>query len=647
METKIKINKYLGEKKTEILGICTQIIKDCDKIHIKAPVGKGKTTLMSDLISENPEKLFIMLFPQISISEQVQSKLIGMGIKSKVVNGSTLKSIIRKNKNEQSGFIDNIFLTTIDSASSLISSLPFTPESTVVIVDETHTFLTSARENFTNSVETILRGGFPIIGLSATPSAWVSRLLFGIENTIEVTLKRSHPKIVRHTEVNKGALRTLALTIADSSDKLIIVFVETKEAQYRMKELILQRANKRVCCLNADTKESTEKATWRHLMQHDELPAGPDVFILNSVVQAGININNDDITRVYLFGEFDPFGFAQYLGRCRNYDLDYEYFHSPYSKQYEAFGEDRIQEITNLVKLFTESSKDRYLKQLKKLIPLMSDLIYDDGVNLLPNKCKIANSIYEGLRGLSGTTLMYSVTELFDDIEFEEAEPMDGQFITSAQSHKKARANKKEELIKFVQGNIGELLLIFDAMQSDFSEPSMEYAIETELKGVMGMLHPGIYQKMKDLMTTMKTAQISPKRLFAATHLYRQSHKSTEVLTEYLGLNNNTARDIAEAIEYFQTYKKSNSIIRKAIKEVGSDIDKLKTANEWREVIIESLPIISTSEKLTEGLYKFSLQKQRSNGKLKLLGFNHCLNDYIKTLNLKHITVHNGRICHK
>lgn len=647
METKITIDKYLGQKKAEILDICAQIIDNCDKIHIKAPVGTGKTTLMSDLINENPDKLFIMLFPLISISEQVQSKLTDMGIKSKIVNGSTLKSIIRKNNNEQTGFVDNVFLTTIDSASSIINNLTFTPKNTVVIVDETHTLLTSARENFTNSVETILRGGFPIIGLSATPSAWVSRLLLGIENTIEVNLKRSYPKIVRHTEVSKGALRTLALTIADSSDKLIVVFVETKEAQYRMKEMIQQRANKRVCCLNADTKKSTEKATWRYLMLHNELPAGPEVFILNSVAQAGININNEDITKVYLFGEFDPFGFAQYLGRCRNYEFDYEYFHSPYSKQYEAFGEDRIQEITNLVKLFTESSKDGYLKQLKKLIPLMNDLIYDDGLNLLPNKCKIANSIYEGLRGLSGTTLMYSVTELFDDIEFEEGEPLEGQVITSSQSHKKARANAKEELIKFVQDNVSELLLIFGAMNSDFSEPSMEYAIETKLTGVMGMVLPGVHQKMKDLLKTMKTAQISPKRLFAATNLYRLSHKCDEVLIEYLELSNNTARDIAEGIMYFQNFKKSNPVIKKAVKLIGADVDKLKTSDEWRETIQESLPVISASEKLTEGMYKFSLQKQRSSGMLKLVGFNHSLSDYIKRLNLKHITVHNGRICPK
>lgn len=644
METKLIIDKYLGEKKTEILGICNQIIKDCDSIHFNSPVGTGKTTLVCELFKEYPDKQFIMLFPLKSISEQVNTKLTLQGISSVIVNGSTLKSVIDANKNEQTGFRDNVFLTTIDSAGKLINSLKFTKESTVVIVDETHTFLTAARDNHTYSVETILKGGFPIIGLSATPASWVSKVLFGIENFIEVTLKEPLPKMVRCSKVDKGAIPTLAGIIADSRDKLVVVFTETKESQAKLKELIQLRSPKKVCCLNADTKKTTENVIWEHLMQHDELPDGQDVFILNSVVQAGINILNPNIDKVYMLGEFDPYGFAQYLGRCRNYKGKYEYFHQPYSKQYNAFGWDEIKDITDLIKIFL-SSKGNINIHLKSIIPLLNDLIYDDGITLLPNKCKIANSIYQGLRGLSGKPLMSSIIDLFDDIEFEEAEPMIGQYITSAQSHKKARANKKEELIKFIQGNVSELLSIFDSMNSDFSEPSMEHAIENEFKGVMGQVHRGMHQKMKDLMKIMKTAQISPKRLFAATYLYRQSHKSAEVLIEYMGLNNNTARDIADAIEYFQTYKKSNPVIRKTLKVIGYEIDEHRTTSEWRELIRESLPIIGTSEKLTEGIYKFSLQKQRSNGKLKLLGFNHGLKDYLNRLELKYLTVHNNRLC--
>ncbi|MFY9152100.1 MAG: DEAD/DEAH box helicase family protein [Prolixibacteraceae bacterium] len=647
MEKKIKVNKYLGEKKEEILKILTQIIEDCDKIHIKAPVGSGKTTLMLDLIKQYPDKQFIMMFPQISITEQVRTKLTTNGIPSVVVNGSTLKSIIKNNSGEQTGFKDNVFLTTIDSASVLINSLGFTKENTIVISDETHTFLTSPRENHSNSVDSILRSGYPIIGLSATPDAWVNKLLFGIEKFIEVKFKTEKHPVVRYTEVDKGAIRTLAEIIGDSNDKLVVVFVESKKAQYLLKELIEERNPKTVCCLNADTKKTTEKAAWNYLMKNDELPPGTDVFILNSVVQAGINILNDDVARVYLLGEFDPFGFTQYLGRCRNYAGEFEYFHTPQSIQYDALGVDEIQERINLIKLFIDSAPGKFAKEIRKLIPLMTDIIYENGRELLPNKCKIANSIFEKLQDLSGKRLIGAVQDLFDDIDFEAAEPIAGKVITSAQSHAKARMEALEKLIDSIKDKLDVILLLFNKMNFDFSEPSMEYAIEKTFGGIMRLIYPGESIRMTNLMKTMKTAQISPKRLFSAAHLYKQSRKSEKVLEEYMALSNNTARDIAEAIEYFHTYKKTNPIIKKVVKLINPEIGKLKSADKWRKVINESMPIIGNSETLMEGFYKFSLQKQRSSGKLKLIGFNHSLKDYIKNLNLKHITVHRNKICPK
>lgn len=647
METKITVNKYLGEKKNKILGICTKIIDKCDKIHIKAPVGSGKTTLMVDLIKQYPDKLFIMMFPQISISEQVRTKLTSNGIPSVVVNGSTLKSVIRNNSGEQTCFNDKVFLTTIDSASVLINSIGFTKENTIVISDETHTFLTSSRENHSNSVDSILRGGFPIIGLSATPDAWVNKYLFGIKKFIEVKFKTEKHSVVRCTEVDKGSIRTLAEIIGDSSDKLVVVFIESKTSQYLLKELIQQRNPKTVCCLNADTKKTTEKTAWNYLMKNDELPTGTDVFILNSVVQAGINILNEDVARVYLVGEFDPFGFAQYLGRCRNYAGEFEYFHTPQAIQYEAFGGDEIQERINLIKLFIDSASRTVKKELRRLIPLMTDIIYDNGQELLANKCKIATSIFQKLRDLSGKRLIGTVQDLFDNIDFEYAEPIAGKVITSAQSHAKARREALEKIIDSIKDKLDEILLLFNRMNFNFSEPSMEYAIDKTFGGVMGLIYPGESIRMTNLMKTMKTAQISPKRLFSAAHLYKQSRKNDKVLDEYMKLSNNTARDIADAIKYFHTYKKTNPIIKKVVKLITPEIGGSKSADEWREVVNDGLQIIGSSENLTEGFYKFSLQKQRSNGKLKLMGFNHNLSDYIERLNLKHITVFNGRICPK
>ena len=58
METKITVGKYLSEEKDQILDILAQTIDNMDKIHVKAPVGSGKTTLILELIKLYPAKRF-------------------------------------------------------------------------------------------------------------------------------------------------------------------------------------------------------------------------------------------------------------------------------------------------------------------------------------------------------------------------------------------------------------------------------------------------------------------------------------------------------------------------------------------------------------------------------------------------------------
>jgi len=231
METKITVGKYLSEEKDQILNIIAQTIDNKDKIHVKAPVGSGKTTLILDLIKLYPDKRFIILFPQISITEQVKTKLTALKIESSEVNSETIKKVIekntgslpkskdndlfsiidkvtKKNNDTQPVLQDRVFLTTIDSAYKLIDAIEFTVDETVVIVDETHTFLTGVRENHTRSVDTILKTGFPIVGFSATPSNWVNRLLFGIDSFIGVTTTKVKPPVVSRTKVEQSAVRT-------------------------------------------------------------------------------------------------------------------------------------------------------------------------------------------------------------------------------------------------------------------------------------------------------------------------------------------------------------------------------------------------------------------------------------------------------
>jgi energy-coupling factor transporter ATP-binding protein EcfA2 len=657
MEHQITVKKFLSDKKDQILEIIAKTISDKGKIHIDAPVGSGKTTLILELIQLYPDKQFIILFPQISITEQVKTKLTALNIESSEVNAKTVERVIEKNSVSQSisldkdkstspGEPDKVFLTTIDSAYKLIENLKFVSGKTVVVLDETHTFLTSARNDHTRSVEAILNNGFPIVGFSATPSNWVNRMLFGIDNSIKVNTTKTKNPVVTQILVQNSAIRTLAYKIAEENKKLTVVFTETIKAQEEIQERIKEYNPKiKVRCLNANSKTSTEKDTWDYLMKKDKLKTGTNVFILNSVVQSGININNRSIDTVYLFGTFDPFGFAQYLGRCRNYKKNFKYYHSPYSKQPELFnGANAIQLRIDWMTKLLELSSDEFAQEIKIV---MSPMSYKDAdQNLVVNKCTVARSFFKELTNLSGDTLTDIVSSLFKDIKFEEPILIGGELASSAKSKANSRAKGKTDLVEFIKNEYTLLTNLFAVMNYDYSEANLIKIIKSKDHGKLTLLKQQS-DKMNKMVDLMKEAQITPHRLSTAAYFYRKSGKSDEVLEELISMSNNTTKAISGAIKYFDKFPKSGPTIKKAINNLKGYVGDTNSAKEWKNIVHRELSFLNMLPGVSDDFYKFCLQTKRSNGQFKLIQINTSVNNYIEGLGLEHITVVNGKIAPK
>lgn len=649
MEIKITVDKYISEAKDQILDLCSQTVDACDKMHIKAPVGSGKTTMILELIQRYPDKRFIVLFPQISITEQVKVKLTALNIESSLINSESIEKVIKENTVTPSGTTVKVFLTTIDSAYKLIEEVGFSKDDTIVIVDETHTFLTSSRDNHTRSVETILKGGFSIIGFSATPSTWVNRMLFGIENLIDITTRKVKQPVISRTTVEHGGIRTLANIIAKENKALTVVFTEYKKTQNELKLRINEyNPNIKVSCLNADTKASIEEDTWDHLMTTDELLPEYNVFILNSVVQSGINIKNTKIDNVYLFGTFDPFGFVQYLGRCRNYKKQFRYYHTPYSKQIGIWGGvNEIQNWIDAITRFLNATDKEFHEEIKSM---MGDTLYEDkNQNLVANKCLIATKIFDKLRDLSGETLTHAVSSFFKDIEFKRLKTIEGEVVTSATSKAKSRATGKSDLIEFVMDEYPLIIEVFKEIGYDYSQTNLVKTIDTKYGGKLAKL-PAFkqqYDKLNHMIELMKEAQMMPHRLSTAAYLYYNSKKSELVLKEYINMKNGTAIGISEAIKFFGSFKKSNPTIKKALKELQDYIGDTNNATDWKNIVNRLLPGLNSSKLFTDNFYKFCLQTKSSNSKLKLVRINTSLNNYIEGLGLEHITVVNDKIAPK
>jgi hypothetical protein len=641
MDKQITIKKYLSEEAEKIHQICDNAIQNNQRIHFKAPVGSGKTTTIIEIVERHPEKNFVILFPQISITEQVHTKLNTIGIESVIINSYTIDKAIEKNKDIVK---DRVFLTTIDSTHKLVNGVELNNKETVVILDETHTYIQSPRENHTRSVDTICDARLPIIGFSATPSAWVNKMLFEIEDQVQIKYKKAQPKKVNQTTIEQGQLKTVSEIVAKRKDQLVVIFTENKTHQYKIESHLKEYdATIKVSCLNLDTRKKEEEDCWKHLMKEDELPKGVNVYILNSVVQSGINILNKDIDRVYMVGSFDPFGFAQYLGRCRNYAQDYEYYSTPCYKQLNLFGADEIQESVDITQNILKAASTKKVDRIKGVISLISDRIYEgNGDELKPNKCMIAYKLYEGLRGLSSTTLTNVVEQMFDDIEFEHQETLGGNVVTSKISHKNIRTKAKKELIELIKKHCSLIITTESYMNFDYSHDNLQKVIDTNFIKV----EPSRLTRQAKILTKiareLEDAQVTPKRMFIAASMYQMSHRNEQVLEEFMRLHNNQIRDIGEAKEFFG--KTNSTEIRALLKNINQQINRSLLAGEWRETIKEEINTDISTDQLEQKVYKFCLQTKRTNGRMKLIKTNESMDDYLESFNFKHLEYQNGKL---
>ncbi|WP_167606520.1 DEAD/DEAH box helicase family protein [Maribellus sediminis] len=641
MEQPITINKYLSEKSDEILKKCDDAIKNGIKIHFNSPVGSGKTTMAIEIMECNPDKNFVVLFPQISITEQVKVKLVAKGLDAVIVNSRTIEKAIADNK---STIKNRIMLSTVDSAYKLIEEINFTGKDTVVIMDETHTYLQAPREKHTATMQAILDKEFPVIGFSATPSSWVSKFLLEIDNEIEFQFKKDRKQEVYQTTVKKGLLRTVAYEITEDFKGPVVVFMETKRHQEQLRSLITEyNSSINVCILNADTKSKTE---WQYLMNNDSLPTNFDVFLINSVAQAGVNITSQDIQQVYLLDCFDPFGFAQYLGRCRNYKRSYHYYNSPYGKQLEAFDSNEIQERIDFVTEVLASDNKQIQQLLKRLKPMISDQVYLNNKNILTaDKCKIAYSVYEKLRGLSGDDLILVTESLFPDIEFQCLPELDGIVVTPAGSQQKSRKTAQTRLREYIESDHDLINDLAVKMNFNYSESNMVDTINKHFgsKGLKTLQERE--DKLREIHELGKKAQITPKRLIEINSLFRQSHNHEGVLQELMSLNGNKFNHINSAIKFFEgtTPAKIKTLMENIYHQKG----ELLTALEWKKLLKQDVQNPTNSSILIDNLYKFCLHTTRSNGKLRLDKINETIEDYLETYDFKHLVYYQGKLSPK
>lgn len=589
----LTVDRWITDKKRNLSLSISYAIKHKQKIHITAPVNTGKTTYAIEIIEKYVRRGYkvIVLEPQIAITRQIKTKLDKKGITSFVYNSKTWRNLDRWEEDNETQV--TIFLSTIDSAHYLLENSNLDPSHTIVMMDESHSFIQKARVNFDKTVRAIEKFGCPVIGFTATESAWVINYLFKFDSKINIDATELPEKRITPFLVSGSIPNVIATAISSNDYKKLIIWTETIAMQNRIADEIRNECpGKKVLVLNADTRDTTEKESWDYIMENDALPPDINVAIFNSVVQAGININDDDIDYQYLVGQFDPMGFLQYLGRARNYEGEYNFLYNDYGVQLSLPLD--AEYINNSIKSLEQALNQLTAYQLKLIYSTIPEdkksyEITDDGA--LINKCIIANQLYDGFRKLHGTKLLKHLILFDPDIIINDVIDLRG-YSSSAASKKQYRKDNRNKLPKMIKHNALDL----DRM-IEFYSKGMTYNAALKIANkstnvkkdakAHNLLYVPKTRKKKLIKTieTAKKASVSMQQIILAARNYIFHNKDEKALKAVFNLSGKKVENLLAANKFYSYEYTTEPIVKKILTSFKSKVSQCKSAEDWKNEI--------------------------------------------------------------
>lgn len=653
IEKSYKIKRWISEESESLDALVAKAIKQKSRIHIKAPVHTGKTTFAIDqIVNRRKEQQLLVLAPQIAITTHIFNELHKKGVQAFIFNGETKDEFSEDDLNHP-------ILSTIDSA-HLFFDGTFThqldPAKVLVIIDESHAFIQDGKEDYDKTVRALLGADVPIIGFSATPSAWVIEHLLKVDESIEFEVTDLKPKEILSVEIEKNLNASAAHAIKIEGFKKVVIFTSNVTDQDRIEQEIHAVLPEMKCLvLNRPNRLTDEQQSWDYLMKNGTLPSGTDVLLMNKVAQAGININDKDIDAVFLVGHLDPIGFLQYLGRCRNYTGKFYYLYGNFGKkEIEITGADEHENYQILmqqaINLFAKA-ENLSNEDVKGLFQ-DAYTISPEG-DILLNKCILAKKRYDNFRGLRGDVLIDFMKKFDPTLILGGDYIFEGIESSINKDKQQGRRNKlKKEVAEAIANNATYILPMIKHMKEkitysdaiDLVTKSSKNEAQATKKNVLYL--PDV-QKLDilEMLVHAKEVGIGVPKLLVASKKYIDGNNDSKAIDNVLKMSNAKIVRTVKAYLFYEQNLANNTVVKSILDDLEKKVGEKKTSDDWRSWISNKVGKLPGSEYLTVNImYSCCIMKAvqiQSDGKKfkrrKLEKVIRTYKDYVKENNLDNI----------
>ncbi|HBF2188903.1 MULTISPECIES: DEAD/DEAH box helicase [unclassified Clostridioides] len=282
----IDIDKYISEN---LKGIRESIkhATEGKNVLMVAPTGSGKTYSIINTLKELDIKA-LFIFPNSANVQQAMVEYNIAGAYDKIPTKHALEG-------------NNLVAMTWDKTEQLLKE---DLSEYIIVIDEIHQTYTDAfRSKAIKSLNNITNKCRGRLDITATPS----KLEFEIYNKV-IEYKQNiqtEYKVKLYDKINIGKV----IEILNNSNNAMLLKDSISTLNY-----ISKKVNKKSGVVISDTKDTSK--LYDRIVSYSDME-GYEVLLNTSVITAGVNINNPNVTDIIVIGEKDVGKIKQYVARVR------------------------------------------------------------------------------------------------------------------------------------------------------------------------------------------------------------------------------------------------------------------------------------------------------------------------------------------
>ncbi|MDV9763971.1 DEAD/DEAH box helicase [Clostridioides difficile] len=457
----INIDKYISEN---LKGIRESIkhATEGKNVLMVAPTGSGKTYSIINTLKELDIKA-LFIFPNAANVQQAIVEYKIAGAYDKIPTKHALKD-------------NNLVAMTWDKTEQLLNE---DLSEYIIVIDEIHQTYTDAfRSKAIKSLNNITNKCKGRLDITATPS----KLEFEIYNHV-IEYKQNiqtEYKVKLYDKINIGKV----IEILNNSNNAMLLKDSISTLNY-----ISKKVNKKSGVVISDTKDTSK--LYNRIVSYSDME-GYEVLLNTSVIVAGVNINNPNITDIVIIGEKDIGKIKQYVARARGAkSINVHIFNS-----YKTTNEDsnvysvewcineNIKDVENLTNIYNKASKrDLPFKAIGidispiNIKNIDSNIYYDKkDMCYKTDKLYIKSSAYNNYyqtRTIDSFKVL--LEEYFNKIEIVETEKETKNIEEEIKEHEEAIKELKKSAIEQLEGHKKYLVGYSEIKKSMTSSNLLKY----------------------------------------------------------------------------------------------------------------------------------------------------------------------------